>query len=285
MTATPVSAPADTRRDLRRYFLVAYAVSWLLWAPLVFAEAGWIDRGPPEWWHYAGAAGPITGAIVASSLAGGRGAVRALLAQFDPRRVTGGWWGFAVFSPIALFAAGALTLRLVEGTWPHFAAVSRTGNLPVLALPLTWLIHTLTFGVGEETGWRGFALPRLEREHRSPLRATVVLTVFWAAWHIPAFVYNDNLRGLGAGGTAGWLLGLFAAAIFFTWLYHRTHGGLLAIVIWHGTFNTLVASEAAEGTIAAAMTTVFMIAVALIVVLGAPTMLGRHPDAAGPRPG
>lgn len=276
MSRTSPDSRIEVRRDLRRYFVVAYAVSWLLWAPLVLAAAGWIGRGPPQWWHYAGAAGPITGALVASGLAGGRPAIAELLAQLDPRRVAAGWWAFAVLSPIALFAAGAVICRMVDGLWPDLDAVARTGNLPPLALPVTWLVHTVTFGIGEETGWRGFALPRLERGGSSPLGATAVLTLFWGAWHIPAFIYSENLRALGLVETIGWAVGLFAGAIFFTWLYHRTHRALLAIVVWHGTFNTLIVSEAAAGTIAAAMTTVFMAAVALIVLLDAPTMLRRH---------
>ena len=284
MNATALELPADARRDLRRYFIVAYAVSWLLWAPLVLASAGWIGRGPPEWWHYAGAAGPISGAIVASALASGRTAVAHLLGQLDPRRVSTGGWAFAALSPIALFAAGSVTCRIVDGMWPDLSAIATTGNLPGLALPLIWLVHTATFGLGEETGWRGFALPRLERGNCSAVHATAALTLFWAAWHLPVFVYSDNLRALGVVGTVGWLIGLFAGALFLTWLYHRTRGGLLAIVVWHGTFNTLIASEAAAGTIAAAMTTVLMIAVAAIVLLDAPTMLGRRDDEASARP-
>ena len=72
----------------------------------------------------------------------------------------------------------------------------------------------MTFGLGEETGWRGFALPRLQRGH-SALSATLILWALWALWHLPLFFYSYDLSvvpgltiGLLAGavtGSAGWI--------------------------------------------------------------------------------
>lgn len=99
--------------------------------------------------------------------------------------------------------------------------------LGLAALPL-WI---LTFGIGEETGWRGFALPRLQRG-RSALSATIILWVFWALWHLPLFFYSYEASIL-----PGFLIGLLAGAITLTWLYNSTSGTILLVALWHGTFN------------------------------------------------
>jgi membrane protease YdiL (CAAX protease family) len=272
--------PAFVRRaPVLAYFAIAYATSWLLWLPLVLAAAGWTSWEPPEWWHYFGAGGPVT-AAVAVSLALGAGGVRTLARQYDPRRMTTGWLSFAVLSPLALFLAGATVAAASGDGWPSYTETATSNNLPVMALPLTWLVQLLTFGVGEETGWRGFALPRLQRD-RSPLQATLLLTAGWAGWHAPTFVYNDSYTALGVVGGAGWLIGLVAGAVFLTWLYNASGASLLTVVLWHATFNLLVASEAADGLIAAAMTAPIM-AGAVVIVWRCGSELGRRAPVPAP---
>ncbi|MDZ7336120.1 MAG: CPBP family intramembrane metalloprotease [candidate division KSB1 bacterium] len=91
-----------------------------------------------------------------------------------------------------------------------------------------WL---LTYGIGEETGWRGYALPRLQKNH-SALSATVILWVFWALWHLSAFFYLYDPTIV-----IGFLLGVLAGAIVFTWLYNSTGGSILMVTLLHGVFN------------------------------------------------
>ena len=126
-----------------------------------------------------------------------------------------------------------------------------------MALPL-WV---LTFGIGEETGWRGFALPRLQESH-SPLGATIILWVFWALWHLPLFFYSYEVSIL-----PGFLIGLLAGAINFTWLYNSTDGSILLVALWHGTFNfTTACSSCKTGLSAAVISTLVMVwAVAIVL--------------------
>lgn len=225
------------------YFLVAYTVSWTLWLPRVATVQGWWDHDVPAWWHYAGAAGPVSAAVVIAALSEGRAGIRSLLDQFALHRVRWPWLTFAVFCPVVLMLAGLVLTRVIEGEWPSYDALSRTDNLPALALPLTLLIHIVTFGIGEETGWRGFALPRLQREH-SAIRATHVLAVGWGLWHVPTFFENESFMRMGFLNVVGWSAGLWMGAIFLTWLYNSSQGSLIVVVLWHGLFNLFSASEA-----------------------------------------
>jgi membrane protease YdiL (CAAX protease family) len=86
-------------------------------------------------------------------------------------------------------------------------------------------------GLGEEPGWRGFALPRLQARY-SPLIAGLVIALVWFPWHLPLKVMNpDNLSYLVYG------LGFVPQSILLAWLFNRTKGSILTVGIAHASFN------------------------------------------------
>jgi membrane protease YdiL (CAAX protease family) len=266
---------------LLTYFGLALAISWLAWTPRMATEQGWWSRDMPEWWHYAGAAGPASAAVIVTALTEGRAGLRALVAHYDPRLAPGGWLLFAVASPLVLLGAGLAAARAADGAWPSYAALAKTSNLPALGLPLTFLVHLLTFGVGEETGWRGFALPRLQARRRA-LPATGLLLVGWATWHVPSFFENPDYADMAAPTLVGWGIGLALGAVFLTWLFNSAGGSLVVVVLWHGLFNTFSASEAPDAVPAVISTGVMVIAVAALLLAG-PYELRGLSRRAGPR--
>ena len=138
-------------------------------------------------------------------------------------------------------------------------------NLGVGAL-LLWIF---TFGFGEEIGWRGYALPRLQKD-RSALSATLILAVFWALWHLPQFFYLFDTAIL-----VGWFFGLTAGAIVFTWLYNSAEGSILMVALWHGAFNFITASKAGEGVLAAVLSTLVMVWAVAVIIWLKPTNLSH----------
>jgi membrane protease YdiL (CAAX protease family) len=184
-------------------------------------------------------------------------------------KVSPGWWLVAI-APLGLYLLVGYALRVVQGTPMDLATMGKVDFLPALglaALPL-WI---LTFGIGEETGWRGFALPRLQ-EGRSALLATIILWFFWALWHLPLFFYSYQFSVL-----PGFLIGLFAGAIVFTWLYNSTGGSVLLVAIWHGAFNFTTACVACKtGVIAAIVSALVMVWAVFIVKLYKPVSLTRE---------
>ena len=121
----------------------------------------------------------------------------------------------------------ALIQRAITGEWPAF------GSMPVLLLFLGALVSTPA-QAGEEVGWPGDALPRMAAA--IGLRwSSILLGVVWAAWHLPLFF----IRG---GDLAGqsfpvFLLDVTALSVAFSYLYERTNGSLLLVMLLHAAVN------------------------------------------------
>jgi membrane protease YdiL (CAAX protease family) len=169
------------------------------------------------------------------------------------------WWVVAL-SPLVGYLMIVIVQRLIQGEWADFSLLGEVNFLPNLGAGAL-LLWVLTYGIGEEIGWRGYALPRLQ-EKMNALNATLVLGVLWALWHLPIFFYLFD-----PAIAIGWFFGLMSGAIVFTWIYNSTGGSLLAVALWHGAFNFITASAAGEGLAAAIMSTLVMAwAVALIFI-------------------
>lgn len=132
---------------------------------------------------------------------------------------------------------------------------------------LRWVIGSLlsavAYGFGEEAGWRGFALPRLQKG-RSALIATLILTVFWALWHIPMFFYRFEFRLV---QVIGFFVGLFAGSVLLTSLFNSTSGSALMVSLWHTNWNivNIVSWEVSQemGSIMSS----FVIVIAIVILI------------------
>jgi membrane protease YdiL (CAAX protease family) len=247
------------KHSLLAFFALAYAFSWLVEIPLALAAQGVIQAKIPFALHYLAAYGPMCSALTVTGVTMGRRGLRDLLGKMTKWRLNPGWWLVAL-APLGFYLLVTVAIWLLQGEPINLIAMGQVDFLRPLglaALPL-WV---LTFGIGEETGWRGFALPRLQ-EGRSSLNATIVLWVFWALWHLPLFFYSYDVSIL-----PGFLIGLLAGAIIFTWLYNSTGGSILLVALWHGTFNfTTACSSCKTGLLAAVISTLVMVwAVAIVL--------------------
>jgi uncharacterized protein len=108
------------------------------------------------------------------------------------------------------------------------------------------IVSLLTFG--EETGWRGFALPILQRRHGA-LPAALLITSIWGVWHLPYFFTVSTYRGFAPAGYVGFVFGLACGSLVLTWLYNGTGGSILACAVWHGLYNLATGTVGSTGTI------------------------------------
>lgn len=250
------------RHPVATYYALAVVFSWAVELPLVAVRQGWTALGIPFSIHYLASLGPALAAIIVTASNGGRAGLAELWGRITKWRVSPAWAAFAVGSPVALFATAALAMRLIQGEWPDLRLLGQVNYLPYLGwrvLPL-WLA---TFGFGEEIGWRGFVLPRLQRT-MSVSRATLSLGLLWVLWHLPAFFYLETYQAMAWVVLPGMIFGVLCGAVLLTWLYNGTGGSVLMVAIWHALFDLLTASKAGQGLIPV-VTTAGVIATALFI--------------------
>jgi len=164
------------QHPLASFFVLAYAISWILWLPLVVSG----DDSPTG----LGLVLLALGSLVPSSLAillvavlHGKAGVRKLLRRLLIWRVGFGWWVAVVL--VSTLPLGAVGLSILfGGDTPDV-----TATIPGAVVLFVLFIFPGSAG-GEEIGWRGFALPHLQTV-RSALGASVVLGVAWGVWHLP----------------------------------------------------------------------------------------------------
>jgi membrane protease YdiL (CAAX protease family) len=152
----------------------------------------------------------------------------------------------------------SLVVQAVTGQGiPTLASLGEINGFPSWGLPGV-LVLLLVAALGEETGWRGFLQPALQRRLR-PLFAMIVVAIAWAGWHAPLFAIVASYRGFTAVTLIGFSIGLLCGAIVLGWLYNRT-GSVLADAVWHATYNVTSATTGAHGLPAAFSTTVVIAA-------------------------
>lgn len=138
---------------------------------------------------------------------------------------------FLIFPVIPLLAMGIT--RLFGGPAEFYLADLGFEGAAIFLLLEFSRGFLMTGGINEESGWRGFALPRLQARYPVIVAAGIVW-FFWALWHLP---YD-----IGRGDQTAWilenrLLWNLLVSIVIAWLYNRTHGSILAPALFHPAMN------------------------------------------------
>lgn len=244
------------------FFGFAFLFSWFITLFMIARYNDVLDV--PGWLHYVVAWGPAAAAFMIEAITNGRLGIVALLRRIFHWRI--GWFGWllAIGSPLAIFAIAALVSTFVNDTAPDFGAIGEVDYLGSIGIPAAILVWILSFGIGEEIGWRGFAQHYLQPQ-RGFLFTTVMIGLIWALWHIPHFFYKDTFIEMGLAGFPFYVINIVPGAIVLGWLYHRTQS-VLAVGIWHGLFDTFTAASIDDGMVAIVMSALVMTWALVIVV-------------------
>lgn len=258
-----IAAPIR-RHPLAAYFIIACAVSWVGVSPLVAAGLGIFDLGLSPSWHTLGAVGPVSAAVLVTAAVGGRPGLVEFGGRLVRWRVGPVWWLLAVGSPLVLCALALGALRIAGAPLAGFGALRSAFADP--AWVGSMFLASLAYGIGEEPGWRGFALPRLQHG-RSAFRATLLLSVGRGLWHVPYFFYRYHMSGVGE--YLGFYVGLFAGALWLTFLYNSSGGSTLLVVLWHTVWNAVaLAATVVLPTLVAVTSGLIMVSAVVALLVG-----------------
>jgi uncharacterized protein len=258
------------RHPLIAFFVLAYALAWIIESPLVFLTDS-LTGTQGLILTILSANVPSVVAIVLTAIVFGRGALRKLLGQLLIWRVNPLWYLGVVLGPVAL-VGGMVALNTLLGG-------------PALSLGMTLLGVAIFFGfsifpgsaLGEEIGWRGYVLPRLQ-SRMSALSAALLIAPIWALWHLPLWLTGTP------GHTpliyAGFVVSVFALSVLLTWVYNSTGGSLLLVVLAHATFNLpiTILYGALGGRVTVPILLYFglmAVAAIVVVIVAGPTHLSR----------
>src|SRR6266481_7638569 len=210
-------------------FVLTWGYFWLIWAPL----------GLPASLIGLGGFGPAISAFLVLAITSGTPGILSLLRSIVHWRVGVRWYLLALLGVplLNLFA-----YLVVPGTLSDFLApYSR-----LLRVYLTEMAMSLTIGIAplwEEVGWRGFALPCIQRLY-GPVRGTLILGALWGFWHLPFFF--GPLAQTGPDST--WLsatialvefsIGLTGLSVVMTWILNNCGGSTLLAILIHAAFDS-----------------------------------------------
>jgi membrane protease YdiL (CAAX protease family) len=233
---------SSLRRGLARYplaafFALAFAGSWLVELPAVLGPSGLALLPFPTsfvpFFVLMPFTGPTLAALLVTALLDGRAGVKRLLGRYIQWRGIGWWYLAVLFGPFALLLAGAAALA---GAAPLVALAAQPGLILsyLAALPLTFILGG---PLGEEPGWRGFALPRLQQRFGA-LRGSLALGSLHALWHLPLFLVAGAYAPLTFASFTQFAIVVIFNAVIWAWVFNRTQASLLAIMLIHAAVNT-----------------------------------------------
>jgi membrane protease YdiL (CAAX protease family) len=217
-----------TMSSLLQFFCLTYILSWACFIAAAKAPTELAAARTPLF--FLGTFAPALVAIGFTGRCGGRRAVLELLSQILRWRVGIQWYVFALTYMAVIKLLVAVTYRLATSEWPGFRHEAWFVILAAIVL-------STPVQAGEEIGWRGYALPRLYA--RLGLgRASLVLGVIWACWHLPFFF----IPGADKSGQSFplYLLQVTALSVAAAWLYWRTRASLLLVMLMHSAVNQTI---------------------------------------------
>lgn len=223
---------------LRRYklvlfFLLAYVFTWARWLPEAAAARGWLSVEIPFGVVLVAGYGPLLAAVLLTALTSGWTGLKDLGARLVRWRVSPRWYLVVLLMPLLFQGVGLLLYSMVSGQ-PVTLAPDRLPWLKLLSFfPLLFLGFD---GLGEEVGWRGFALPGLLARH-SPLVSSLILGVLWGFWHLAYALAPESALS----GTPFYLVvaNTVGLAILHTWIFAHVRGSIFIAILFHAWNNTL----------------------------------------------
>ena len=215
------------------YFAIAFGFTWLI--EIVWALSGiGLETTSGQALLILAASGPTIAAIGLTYLTQDKmGRHDYWLRIIDRRRISTGWYLVIFLLAPALYGLSALLDVLSGGSGATWGKTVK--QLTIIPSLLTIFLTPFL----EELGWRGYALDRLQSRW-SALVSSLILTIFWALWHMPlSFIKGTYQYSLGIGSLGFWtfILGFFPLTLLFTWIFNNNNRSTLSAILFHCVIN------------------------------------------------
>ena len=265
---------------LKRYSLVIgivlmFALTW----PIDLANSGIVPIQFPFIVYLFLGWGFIFASLIMTGLTLGKDGVITLLKRFLIWRVGWKWYLAPFLLAPALIVGGVYLNAALTGVPPDFSTVmayeifGKSAYLPLFILPFFMVDFIAN---GEEIGWRGYVLPRLQAKYGA-LTSALILGVIWGFWHLPKYLTHWDTVSF-----AWFMAHTTIVSVLYTWLYNGTKGSLLLVTLFHAASNATgvfmpMANTVSSGNMGAYIIFILleMAAAIIIVIVTGPERLSR----------
>ena len=271
-------AEDKSKKELLIFLGLTMGIQFSSWwvARLLILNPG--KKVPPELFMAIGALGPSWLAVVLA-LAGPKGAFRGLIRSMFRWRVGLRWWLVAFLTFPFVNLVFDLFLRIIGQYQGPLDLARYYRVMPVLLL--SGFIFKDSGPLGEEFGWRGYALPRMLRL-MSPLSSALLLGLIWALWHLPAWwIPGGEFRTMNFWVFTSAVLGI-SVSMTFTYI-HAKHSALVGGIVWHMMTNVCSPFNARIAKSTERIMVAYLVIAVAFVILDYRNMLGKRVNNDGVR--
>jgi len=223
------------RHPLVTYFAIAFAGTWALVIPLALSTGFNLFPMPDVvfllLFILSPYAGPLLGALIVTRATEGGAGVRRLLKRIVQWRVGVQWYLAAFFSMLLIWLAA---YSILYSGVPLRELIASPMLLVTLFAPKI-LEGIFIPSIGEEVGWRGFALPRMQKQY-GPVLATLILGIMHGLWHFPA-LFTALFGPLPLEEILPFMLTAVGATFIYTWVVNNARGSILIAILLHASSN------------------------------------------------
>lgn len=240
---TTISATVSNERNiaaiirshpLTAFFILAYAGMWIVISPLVMDSLGWIalpDVLSFILFFLSSLSGPTLAAYLVTGVLEGKPGTGRLFRRTFQVRAGLQWYAVVLF----IFLSIWLAAYSVVYKGAPLANLAANPSLLLSAFLPNVIFGLLIPSIGEEPGWRGFALPRMQKKY-GPIMASILLGALHGVWHLPA-LFTSLLGPFTVMGFITFVLTATAATFIYTWVFNNTRGSVWIAMVLHSSSN------------------------------------------------
>jgi hypothetical protein len=249
------------------FFVLTYLISWGVWVPLALT-------GTAHPVQKLGTFGPTIAALLLTALLEGRRGLREIGRRLTLWRVPIGWYLFSLFGTAVVVGLSIALHGLLGGSTANFSE-----PVPLFPMAVIGFVYVLfTSVLGEEIGWRGYALPHLQARHGA-LTSSLIIGVVWGLWHLPLFyMAGDFHRDI---PLTPFILQDVALSVIYTWMFNHTRGSLLLPHLFHTASNLTLGMLPILPMSTGGATRPLWLAVGLVILFAAGLSVAYGPEKLG----